>query len=421
MTGRALTAEIVTVGDELLIGQVVNTNQAFIAERVNALGIRIGHMTTVGDEAGEIVSAFEAGWRRSDVLIVTGGLGPTHDDVTRTAVCRFMETDLVADEGVRRNIESLIADRNIPWTAAMDDQTMVPRSAVILTNPVGTAPGLWCQRDGRILVVMPGVPYEMRAIMERSVLPRLGALHHGRVIVQRTLRTTGIPESRLAERIGDLTAVLESAKLAFLPSPRGVRLRITIEGRDAEEARELAERVESRIRSKVGVFLYGSGDLELEEVIGSLLRERDFTLAIAESCTGGEIASRITNVSGSSAYFERGVVAYSNRSKADLLGVPEDLMARTGAVSAEVAAAMAAGVRARAGTTLGLSTTGIAGPTGGTGDKPVGLVWIGVADDRGATASRRMFGGHRTLIKERASEAALEVLRRRILSIDDES
>jgi nicotinamide-nucleotide amidase len=416
MTGRPMTAEIITVGDELLIGQVVNTNQAFIADRVNALGIRIGRMTTVGDDLEDIIASFAAGWERVDVVLVTGGLGPTHDDITRMAVCRFLDTDLVANEDVRRHIESLLAVRNLPWSHAMDDQIRVPRAATILPNPVGTAPGLWCERDGRILVVMPGVPYEMKAIMEASVLPRLADLHRGRVIIQRTLRTTGIPESMLAQLIGDLDAVLETAKLAFLPSPRGVRLRITAEESDRARAEALVARVDGRIRERAGKHIYGTGEQELEEVVGALLAERGLTLSVAESCTGGLIASRMTDVSGSSAYFERGVVTYSNRSKVDVLGVPEELLKRTGAVSKDIAEAMAQGIRARAGTTFGLSTTGIAGPTGGTADKPVGLVWIGIADGKGAIALRYTFAGERTLIKERASQAALELLRRRILS-----
>jgi nicotinamide-nucleotide amidase len=244
-------------------------------------------------------------------------------------------------------------------------------------------------------------------------------LHRGRVIIQRTLRTTGIPESMLAQLIGDLDAVLETAKLAFLPSPRGVRLRITVEESDRPQAEAIVARVETRILERAGKYVYGAGDQELEEVVGALLTERGLTLSVAESCTGGQIASRITDVSGSSAYFERGVVTYSNRSKVEVLGVPEELLTRTGAVSKEIAEAMALGIRARAGTTFGLSTTGIAGPTGGTSDKPVGLVWIGIADERGTLAVKQTFGGQRSLVKERASQAALELLRRRILSASD--
>jgi nicotinamide-nucleotide amidase len=411
-----MTAEIITIGDELLIGQVVNTNQAFIAERVNALGIRIARMTTVGDDLDAILASFSEGWHRSDVLLTTGGLGPTHDDITRTAVCRFFDTDLVPDGEVRRHIESLLAIRNLPWSHAMDDQILVPRAATVLPNPAGTAPGLWCERDGRVLIVMPGVPYEMKAIMEESVLPRLSGRHRGRAIIQRTLRTTGIAESVLARQIGELDALLETAKLAFLPSPRGVRLRITVEDPDRAAAEALADRVEMRLRDRAGKYIYGTGEQELEEVVGRLLAGRGMTVAVAESCTGGQIADRITAVSGSSAYFDRGVVTYSDRSKTELLGVPADLIVRTGAVSREVAEAMARGIRERSGTSFGLSTTGIAGPSGGTQDKPVGLVWIGIADGEAALAVKHTFGGSRSLIKERASTAALELLRRRILS-----
>jgi nicotinamide-nucleotide amidase len=297
----------------------------------------------------------------------------------------------------------------------MDDQILVPRAATVLPNPAGTAPGLWCERDGRVLIVMPGVPYEMKAIMEESVLPRLSGRHRGRAIIQRTLRTTGIAESVLARQIGELDALLETAKLAFLPSPRGVRLRITVEDPDRAAAEALADRVEMRLRDRAGKYIYGTGEQELEEVVGRLLAGRGMTVAVAESCTGGQIADRITAVSGSSAYFDRGVVTYSDRSKTELLGVPADLIVRTGAVSREVAEAMARGIRERSGTSFGLSTTGIAGPSGGTQDKPVGLVWIGIADGEAALAVKHTFGGSRSLIKERASTAALELLRRRIL------
>jgi nicotinamide-nucleotide amidase len=418
MTGRAMTAELITIGDELLIGQVVNTNQAFIAERVNGLGIRIARMTTVGDDLDAIVASFADGMARADVVLVTGGLGPTHDDITRTAVCRLLDTDLVVNEDVRRHIESLLAIRNLSWSHAMDDQIRVPRAATVLPNPAGTAPGLWCERNGRVLVVMPGVPYEMKAIMEGSVLPRLAERHAGRVIIQRTLRTTGIPESMLAQQIGDLDEVLETARLAFLPSPRGVRLRISVEASERGTAEALVARVEGRIRARAGKYIYGTGDQELEEVVGRMLADRGLTLSVAESCTGGEIASRITDVSGSSAYFERGVVAYSNRSKVEVLGVPEGLISRAGAVSKEVAEAMARGILERSASSFALSTTGIAGPTGGTPGKPVGLVWIGIADRRDVLAVKFTFGGSRSLIKERASQAALELLRRRLLGLD---
>jgi nicotinamide-nucleotide amidase len=413
-----MTAEILTIGDELLIGQVVNTNQAFIAEQLNLIGIRVDRMTTVGDDLGVIVRAFGDALGRADVVMVTGGLGPTHDDVTRTAVCGFFNDELVPHPDVRAHIGRLLASRGIPWTPVHEDQARVPRTAAVMPNPAGTAPGLRFERDGRFLMVFPGVPYEMRAIVEQYAIPFLASCRQGPVIVHRTLRTTGAPESMLARHLGDLEQILGGAKLAFLPSLFGVRLRITVEDTNETAAKARVAGVEERIRAKVAKYIYGEESEELEEVLGRILAERGLTIAVAESCTGGLIADRLTDVSGSSRYFDRGIVAYSNVSKEEVLGVPRTLIERHGSVSAEVAKAMAEGVRRAGGASIGLSTTGIAGPTGGTPEKPVGLVWIGYADERGSLALRFTFGDDRRRTKERASQAALELVRRRLLEIE---
>jgi|WetSurMetagenome_2_1015567.scaffolds.fasta_scaffold21095_1 nicotinamide-nucleotide amidase len=412
-----MTAEIITIGDELLIGQVVNTNQAFIADQLNAVGIHVARMTTVGDDAAGILAAFGAAWRAAEVVVVTGGLGPTHDDITKKTVCTFFETDLVSDPGVRAHIAELLQKRNAPWGPAAEEQTMVPRAATVLPNPAGTAAGMLFTDGEKSFIVLPGVPYEMREIMTRSVIPRLSSQQTGRTIVHRTLRTTGISESLLMQQLGDLDRLLDGAKLAFLPSPTGVRLRISVYGSAPGPAGEKADAVEQRLRAIVAKYTYATGEEEIEEVLGKILTARALTLAVAESCTGGLIASRLTDVSGSSAYFERGVVTYSNRSKIDLLHVPADMIEQHGAVSREVAVAMAEGVRAAAGTAVGLSTTGIAGPTGGTPEKPVGLLWAGYADGRESLAVRFLFADDRRRFKERASQAALELLRRRLLGI----
>jgi nicotinamide-nucleotide amidase len=413
-----VNAHILTIGDELLIGQVINTNQAFIAERLNSIGVDVGFMATVGDTMDAVLGALRTGWESSDVTVVTGGLGPTHDDITRSAVCAFFGTDLVPNEEVRRHIGELMKKRNLPVTAAAEDQSLVPRSAEVVPNPVGTAPGLLFRDGGKIMFVLPGVPYEMKEMIDGSVIPFLAPLASEQVIRHRTLLTTGIPESFLAAQLGDLDQLLGPASLAFLPSPAGVRLRITVHGRTPEEADGVVHEVEGRIRSKVSRYIYGTDDEDLEAVLGRILALRKLTIAIAESCTGGLIAHRLTNVSGSSAYFERGVVTYSDASKTDLLGVPAELIATRGAVSREVAESMASGVRGAAGTDIGLSTTGIAGPTGGTPSKPVGTVWIGIADPAGTLALKFNFGEGRARVKERASQAALELVRRRLLKLE---
>jgi nicotinamide-nucleotide amidase len=413
-----LNAHILTIGDELLIGQVINTNQAFIAERLNAIGVDIACMSTVGDAMEAVLGALRTAWDSAEVTVVTGGLGPTHDDITRTAVCAFFGTDLVPNEDVRRHIGELMKKRNLPWTAAAEDQSLVPRSAGVVPNPLGTAPGLRFSGKGKTMFVLPGVPYEMKEMIDGSVIPFLAPLAGEQVIRHRTLLTTGIPESFLASQLGDLDRLLGGASLAFLPSPAGVRLRITVHGRTSAEADGTVRDVEGRIRSRVSRYIYGTDEEDLETVLGGMLAERKLTIAVAESCTGGLIAHRLTNVSGSSAYFERGVVTYSDASKTELLRVPAGVIGAHGAVSRETAESMASGIRGAARTDIGLSTTGIAGPSGGTPSKPVGTVWIGIADPAGTLAVKFSFGEGRVRVKERASQAAMELVRRRLLKME---
>lgn len=417
-------AAIVCIGDELLIGQVINTNASSIAQRVNGVGIMVQKVFTIGDDEQQILETFRESLEVFGVVLVTGGLGPTHDDLTRAAACKFFNTDLVLDKSVLENIRSLMQKRNLPWTAAAEDQAMVPRSCTVIPNKQGTAPGMLFNRDGKYLIIMPGVPYEMESMMDDFVVPYFRQKTTGKVIRHRTLKTAGIPESFLAEKLSNIDELLNTgqgssgqAKLAFLPTPLGVKLRITVVDSDTTRAeRNLAE-IEQRIRKRIEKYIYGTDDEELEEIVGRLLTEQKLTLAVAESCTGGLIANRITNVPGSSNYFERGVVAYSNRAKTEILGVPEPLLGQFGAVSREAAEAMASGIRRSAKTHIGISTTGIAGPAGGTSEKPVGLVWVGYSDEKETLALKFHFGDNRLRFKERASQAALELVRRKLLKI----
>ena len=409
---------IITIGDELLIGQVINTNVAYIAKQLNNVGVEVKRALTVGDDEEEILKSFKEGFEQFDIVLVTGGLGPTHDDITKKAICKFFNTDLVTNEEALDNIKRLMQQRNIGWTKAAEEQALVPRGATVIPNKHGTAPGALIERDHKYFIVMPGVPYEMESMVDKFVVPFFQKKSRGKVVLHRTLNTTGIAESFLAERLGNLEELLGDAKLAFLPSPSGVRLRITMVGNDRGLCESTIKQIELQIRVKVGKYIYGSDDETLEEVVGKLLAERKLKLAIAESCTGGMIAHRITNVPGSSNYFERGVVVYSNQSKVELLGIPQETIVVHGAVSKEVAQAMASGVRRIANTDIGISTTGIAGPTGGTPEKPVGLVWIGFSDSKETIALKFHLGDQRLRVKERASQAALEMLRRKILKIE---
>ena len=419
---ETMKAEIISIGDELLIGQVINSNQAYIAEKLNSVGIFGDKMTTIGDDENEILSAFQKAYNSHDIVTVTGGLGPTHDDITRSVVCKFFNTDSIINDEALENVKRIFARRKSVPRKINEDQALVPRNCTVIQNRLGTAPGYFFGRDGKYFIVMPGVPYEMKAMMDNFVLPFFEKHKTGLIIRHRTLKTTGIAESFLAEQIGDVHKIFSpdsGITLAFLPSSYGVRLRITAKANSVDEAENKIHNVETKLRSKIEKFIYTTGDMDLEDAVGKLLSERKLTLAIAESCTGGLIADRITNVSGSSEYFERGIITYSNKSKVDALGVPSELINQHGAVSKEVAEVMALGIRTRSNTDIGISTTGIAGPTGGSPEKPIGLVWIGYSDKNETIALQFNFGGERRIIKERAAQAALELVRRKILKITD--
>lgn len=414
-----MRCEIITIGDELLIGQVINTNQAFIAEQLNTVGIATDRMTTVGDDADQMMSAFASAFEKVDVVCVTGGLGPTHDDITKTIVCKFFSTDLVINDEVLAHIKFLAERRNLPLLQTNIDQALVPRSCTVIPNANGTAPGMMFQQNGKYFFVMPGVPYEMKAMVTDWILPFFAHRGDGLIVRHRTLKTTGIGESLLAHKIGNMADVIGmDTTLAFLPNPMGTKLRITVKSHDPVVVERKLTDTERLIRSKVEKYIYSSNDDDLEHVIGKLLSERNLTLAVAESCTGGLIAHRITNVPGSSKYFMRGFVTYSNASKVEELGIADELLEHHGAVSKEVAESMAVGAREKAGTDIALSCTGIAGPSGGTDEKPVGLCFIGYSDKQTSSALRFNFGDHRIRFKDRASQAALELLRRKILKIE---
>ncbi len=417
----AKQAEIISIGDELLIGQVVNSNASYIASQLNSVGVYVDKMTTVGDSESAILDAFEQALRAYDVVTVTGGLGPTHDDITRAAVCKFYKTELIVNEEALENIKQRFARRTIALIKRNEEQALVPRGCTVIQNHYGTAPGYLFERDGKYVIVMPGVPAEMKGMMDEFVVPYFSKIGTGTSILHRTLKTTGIAESLLAEQIGDVHALFaedSGITLAYLPSAMGVRLRITARAPSRAEAEKRVRDVEFKVRLKAERYIYGTDTEELEDVLGKILTERKLTIGVAESCTGGLIADRITNVSGSSNYFERGIVAYSNESKIAELGVPRSFIEQHGAVSREVAEAMAFGICTKCNTDIGLSTTGIAGPTGGTASKPVGLVWIGYSDRTQTIAIRFNVAGDRRSFKERVSQAALDLVRRKLVKIE---
>ncbi len=409
---------IITIGDEILIGQIQNSNVAYIGELLNQNSMKVTSTSTIGDIDEQIIDEMKVALEKNDVVLCTGGLGPTHDDKTLDAIVKVFDTELVENEDVLNNISELFSKRNRKLTDTNREQALIPKIAVPIMNHNGTAPGIYIKQSGKIFVAMPGVPLEMKAMMKDFVLPNLlEEFPTSFVTKNRTLLTTGIPESYLYDKIKSIEGMIENENLAFLPSQFGVKIRITVKEETEEKADEKIFEVEQQIRAKVGRNIYGKDNEKLEEVVGKLLKDRGLTVATAESCTGGLISSRITNVPGSSDYYERGIITYSNGAKVEHLGIDEDLLIKYGAVSLEVARLMAEGIKAVSGTDIGLAVTGIMGPGGATNDKPVGLVYIGICDDNVCTAKEFRFGDNRLLNKDRTSQAALEMLRRNLLGI----
>jgi len=413
-----MKAHIITIGDEILIGQIVNSNAAWIGERLTNIQLDVNGSSVVGDEPRQIMQEFKRTLDANDVVLVTGGLGPTHDDVTRKCIVDFFKTQLILDEDVLSDIKKFFEIRARLLTKTNEEQALVPQIATPIRNPRGTAPGIWIEKDGKIFAAMPGVPFEMKGMMENFILPRLEAkTEKTKIILQKNLLTTGIPESMLFDKLGNLEELLDGNKIAFLPNQFGVRMRITVEGTNEEAAQNKLDEIEQKIRTIAGRYIFGKETDLLEEVVARLLTDRGLKIAVSESCTGGLISNRITNLSGSSKYFERGVITYSNAAKVELLYVDEDTIHKHGAVSMEVARQMAEGVKAISGSDIGIGITGILGPTGATENKPVGLVYIGLCDEKICTAKEFRFGDERLLNKDRASQAALELLRRHLLGI----
>lgn len=406
-----MKAEIIIIGDEILYGQTLDTNSAYMGEKLNELGVEVSYKTSVGDDVKKIVEAIHLAQRRADLVISTGGLGPTSDDLTVKAIAKAFKRNLIFHPEILKKIEERFQARGIQMPKINQNQALLPQGAKALENQLGSAPGVLIEEDKKIFIALPGVPKEMKSMLENEVIPYLKNKAGKSKIYHRKIRTTGIIESELFEKINNLLRDLKEIKVAFLPSYQGVDLRLTAALKSGAKSQEAIFQLEEKIKEKIGEFIYGYDDQTLEEVVGKMLKEKRQTLSVAESCTGGLVAAKITNISGSSEYFERGVVSYSNQAKMEILGVPKDLLDKFGAVSPEVALAMSQGVRKISHTDLGVSVTGIAGPTGGTKDKPVGLIYIGLADSNKAWVEKFMFGQDRMINRERTAQAALNMVR----------
>lgn len=415
-----MQAEIITIGDELLIGQVVDTNSAWLGRTLSEDGIKVTQITSVQDDPNQIMRTVNEALARVSIVLVTGGLGPTRDDITKHTLAKLFGMKLVRDEQVYETVRRQLAVRGIAFNELNQEQALVPDGCTVLPNRNGTAPGMWFERGGKVLVSMPGVPFEMKALVTDEILPRLRTHFSLHANVHRTAITFGLAESILAERIAPWEAALPAnLRLAYLPSALCIRLRLSAYETDPEKARSEIDRQFDRLAGLIPHYLVGYGDDTLESATGALLRSRGETLATAESCTGGNIAHRFTAMPGASDYFLGGVVAYSNEVKTALLGVDPDSLNRYGAVSRSVAEQMAEGMRRATGATYGISTTGIAGPTGGTPDKPVGTVWMAVATPEGVHARCMVFGSVRAQNIERSSSNCINLLRLQLLGFGE--
>ena len=416
-----MNAEIINIGDELLIGQVVNTNAAWMAEQLSLAGFRTDQVTVVRDDRGHILEALAGAEERAAIVLISGGIGPTGDDITKHTLCEFFNTRLVFSEEAYRDVERLFTRRGISVTELNRMQAELPKSCTAIPNKLGTARGMWFEKErsggGKtIFVSMPGVPYEMKEMMAVHIIPRLKEIFRPPFIRHRTLLTQGIGESFLAALIGPWEKALPGdIRLAYLPQPGIVRLRLSGEGGDEEILRIRIDEQLAALEKLIPDYFFGYNDDTLELVVGRLLMERGATLATAESCTGGAVARLITGVPGCSAWFKGSVVAYANEIKEKALGVRPGTLATHGAVSEEAVREMAAGVRERFGADYALATSGIAGPDGGTPEKPVGTAWIAIAAPDGVTARHYLFGEGRENNIRRTSLQALSLLRKKLL------
>jgi nicotinamide-nucleotide amidase len=410
-----MKAEIITIGDEILIGQIVDTNSAWIAEQFNLNGIEIYQITSVHDDRQHILDALSNAEENADLVVMTGGLGPTKDDITRSTLCEYFNTELVFHEPTFRLIEERFRFRNILMSKLNRDQAMLPSSCTVLFNRSGTAPGMWFEKNNTIFVSVPGVPFEMKDILTYELLPRLRATGKTKAIFHKTVLTQGLPESVLAEKIDNWeTRLPPFIKVAYLPGPMAVKLRLSAYGDDIEFMKKSVDSEIKTLFPIIGDYIFGFDDDQLAGVVGKSLSGTGKTLSVAESCTGGYISHLITSVPGCSVWYKGSVTAYSNEVKKSVLGVSETSLQQFGAVSEQVAIEMAAGVKKALQTDYSVATTGIAGPDGGTPDKPVGTVWIAVSGKKGTHAAKFVFDNNRERNIIRSGQTALQTLRRLI-------
>lgn len=413
---RYMNAIIVSIGDEILIGQVINTNAAWMAERLNLAGIKVNEIISISDNSDHIKNTLSEYEGKTDLVIITGGLGPTKDDITKKTLAEYFNTKLVFHPEVMERIKDLFKKRGLKLREVNERQAMLPENCRIFVNPSGTAQGMWFEKGGTIFVSLPGVPYEMTDIVNLGLLNELKLRMSGPIILHKTMMTQGIPESYLSEKLAQWEDNLPlNFKLAYLPKPGMVRLRLTATGENREKLQELLDQEVKKALEILSDDVYGFDDEPLEKTLAEILVSRNASLSLAESCTGGKISELITSVPGSSRYFKGSVTAYSNEIKQHILGVSPEHIKKYGAVSREVVEGMAKGIMNLFNTDFAIATSGIAGPAGGSPEKPVGTTWIAVSSRNDIVTERFLFGEHRGRNIEKASYTALNMLRKMIL------
>ena len=403
-----MRVSLVTIGDEILIGQIVDTNSAWMAQRLNEIGLQVDKIYSIPDTEEAIIRTLKRASTVTDIIMVTGGLGPTNDDITKGTLLKYFDDILVRNEEILKNIKHLFQTRGRRINSLNEKQSDIPSKCKVLINPIGTASGMWFNENKKDFIFMPGVPNEMKGIMNSHVLPRLQTQFNPGYFIHRTILTQGIPESILSEKLADWENSLgPEVKLAYLPSDTRVRLRLSAKGDDHSSLELLIESAIQRLYLLIPDHIYGENQDSIENRLGVLLTEKKLTISTSESCTGGYLSHLITSVPGSSKYFKGGVLAYDEEIKKEVLGVSPQTLSTHGVVSAEVVKEMAQSVRKIMGTDLALSTTGILGPTGGSNDIPVGVVWAGIAGPMGVKAIRYQFGSDRNWNMRRVSSTLL--------------
>lgn len=413
-----MKAEIITIGDEILIGQIVDTNSAYIASALDNIGIKTIQISSIQDNREAILEVLTQAENRSDIIILTGGLGPTNDDITKNTLCDYFQDNFVFREDIYNHIVSLFEKHlNQKPNELNKQQALVPSKAVVLHNKYGTAPGMWFENNSKTIISLPGVPFEMKNLMKNEVLPRLIKTFNRPIIIHKTILTLGVGESSIAEMIKTWEKKLPTdIKLAYLPSPGSVRLRLSTTGTDQARLHAAIDRQVKGLNNLIGNIIVGyEGELSIEETVANLLKKKEKTLSTAESCTGGQIAKMITSMSGASAYFKGGLVTYATESKVSVLQVKQEIIDQFSVVSAPVAESMAVHARKMYQTDYSIATTGNAGPNKGDSDAEVGIVFIAIASENGVISQQFHFGKERVNVIKRASNMALDLLRKEIL------